>query len=98
MTLDDIFNDDVIGAGVWSFFSVYSGLKLLATATTDPTLLSVLSPLVGTICGAVIGWRHVQNLRAITEAKLEIHREIELARINAGQGKPSIDQKTIDIL
>lgn len=88
MTLDDIANDDAVAAGVWGMFSLFSGFKLFAVAVADPDFLTLISPLVATFCGSYIGWRHLQNLRSITEAKLKVHREIELAKIRAANCKP----------
>ncbi len=85
MTLDDVANEDAIAAGVWGVFTIWSGFKFTVLAIAEPSALTLISPLVGTICGAIIGYRHVQNLAAISREKIRAHKEVELAKIAANQ-------------
>lgn len=85
MTLEDVANEDTIAAGVWGVFTGWSAFKFVAIAIADPSVLTLISPLVGTICGAIIGYRHVQNLAAISREKIQANRDVELARIAATQ-------------
>lgn len=91
MTLEDVANEDFIAAGVWGVFTTWSGFKLVAVAIADPGTLQLISPLVGTICGAIIGYRHVQNLAIISRERIQCDREakamdhqLEMAKL----GKP----------
>lgn len=96
MTIDDVANDDILAAGVWGFFGLFSSAKLVLFAAVDPSFATLFSPLVGTIVGAVIGWRHLQNLKAIADAKLAVHREIELAKINACKNTVVTDTEHVE--
>ena len=85
MTLEEIANEDAVAASVWGVFTLWSGFKFTVLAIADPSALTLISPLVGTICGAIIGYRHVQNLAAISREKIRAHKEVELAKIAANQ-------------
>ena len=88
MTLEDVATEDTIAAGVWGVFTAWSGFKFVAIALAEPNTLQLISPLVGTICGAIIGYRHVQNLAAISRERIQKEREakaldhqLEMARL-----------------
>lgn len=75
MTLEDVANEDAIAAGVWGVFTGWSAFKFVAIAIAEPGTLQLISPLVGTICGAIIGYRHVQNLAVISRDRIQKERE-----------------------
>lgn len=85
MTLDEVANEDLIAAGTWGVFTGWSLFKFVALAIAEPSVLTLISPLVGTVCGAVIGYRHVQNLAVISREKIRADKEVKLAQIAANQ-------------
>lgn len=90
MSIDDVVNEDVIAARLWGVFTAWNVGKLFFLAASDPTVIQLLSPIVGTICGAVIGYRHVQNLATISRERLErdkrrdeMQHELEMAKLGS---------------
>lgn len=91
MTLEDVANEDFLAASVWGVFTTWSGFKFVAIALAEPNTLQLISPLVGTICGAIIGYRHVQNLAVISRERIQKEREkqaMEHQLAMAKLGKP----------
>lgn len=91
MSLDDIANEDVIAASIWGGLGLVSGVKVIILAVTETPSASLIGPIIGTLCGAFIGYRHVQNLAMIARAKIvreqrrdEMEHEREMAKL----GKP----------
>ena len=88
MKLEDIANDDIIAGSIWTMFGLVCGRKALVLAATEPFSVSMIGPIIGTICGAFIGYRHVQNLAMIARARVrrdqrrdEMQHELEMARL-----------------
>lgn len=97
MSLDDIANEDVIAASIWGGFGLVSGVKVLFMAATEAPSASFIGPIIGTLCGAFIGYRHVQNLAMIARAKIvreqrrdEMEHEREMAKLGKSV-KPAIE-------
>lgn len=99
MSIDDVVNEDVIAAGTWGAFTAWNVGKLFLVAAAEPSTIQLLSPIVGTICGAVIGYRHVQNLATISRERLErdkrrdeMQHELAMAKLGKGVAPaPEID-------
>ena len=88
IALEDIASEDVIAASVWGGFSLVSGVKFVILAASDAPAASMLGPILGTVCGAFIGYRHVQNLAMIARAKIvreqrrdEMEHEREMVKL-----------------
>lgn len=88
MNLEEVANEDMIAASIWGGLGLVSGVKVMILAATEPFSASMIGPIIGTICGAVIGYRHVQNLATIAGAKIardqrrdEMEHEREMAKI-----------------
>jgi hypothetical protein len=91
MNLDDIVNEDLIAAGIWGGLGLFSGFKVVMLAATETPSAALIGPIIGTICGAVIGYRHVQNLAAIARDRVERDKrrdEMEHEREMAKLGHP----------
>lgn len=89
MSMDDVVNEDVIAAGTWGAFTAWNVGKLFLVAVAEPTTLQLLSPIIGTVVGAVIGYRHVQNLAMISRERIardrrrdEMKHEYEMAKLS----------------
>lgn len=88
MNLEEVANEDLIAASIWGGLSLVSGVKFVILAATEPFSASMIGPIIGTICGAFIGYRHVQNLATIAGAKIardlrrdEMEHEREMAKL-----------------
>lgn len=91
MNLDDVVNEDMIAAGIWGGLGLFSGVKLVFLAATETPSAALIGPIIGTLCGAVIGYRHVQNLASIARDRVERDRrkdEMEHEREMAKLGHP----------
>jgi hypothetical protein len=87
----------LIAASIWGGLGLVSGAKVIILAATETPSASLIGPIIGTICGAVIGYRHVQNLATIAGAKIkrdqrrdEMEHEREMAKI-MNTKQPAID-------
>ena len=97
MSLDDVANEDVIAASIWCGLGLVSGAKVVLLAATEAPSASLIGPIIGTLCGAFIGYRHVQNLAMIARAKIvreqrrdEMEHEREMAKLGR-QAKPAVE-------
>lgn len=88
MNLEDVANEDMIAATIWGGLGLISGAKVIILAATETPSAALIGPIIGTVCGAVIGYRHVQNLAAIAGAKIardrrrdEMEHQREMAKI-----------------
>ena len=88
MNLEEVANEDLIAATIWGGLGFVSAGKVIIMAATESPSIGFIGPIIGTLCGAVIGYRHVQNLAAIADAKIsrdrrrdEMHHQREMARI-----------------
>ena len=97
ISIDDVATEDVIAVGTWGTFTAFNLVKLCVVAVSEPSTLQLLSPIVGTICGAVIGYRHVQNLAKISHARIERDRrrdeiafQLKMAELQ-GIAKPAVE-------
>jgi hypothetical protein len=99
MNLEEVANEDLIAASIWGGLGLVSGFKVLILALTEPFSASMIGPIIGTICGAVIGYRHVQNLATIAGAKIKRDQrrdEMEHEREMAKLGRPIKPQMEFD--
>jgi hypothetical protein len=88
VNLEEVANEDLIAASIWGGLGLVSGAKVIFLIATEQFSASMIGPIIGTICGAVIGYRHVQNLATIAGAKIkrdqrrdEMEHEREMAKI-----------------
>ena len=91
MNLEEVANEDMIAATIWGSLGLISGAKVIIMAATEAPSASLIGPIIGTICGAVIGYRHVQNLATIAGAKIKRDQrrdEMEHEREMAKLGRP----------
>lgn len=82
MTLEDILHEDKIAVPVWAAFTVAAAVKpFIANEmhTTVQTFISILPAL----CGAYLGYRHIQSIQAFKLEKMRAEHALERERIAA---------------
>ena len=98
MNLEEVANEDLIAASIWGGLGLVSGAKVIIMAATEAPSVGIIGPIIGTICGAVIGYRHVQNLATIAGAKIardrrrdEMEHQREMAKILHRADVPAVE-------
>jgi hypothetical protein len=83
MTFEDILYEDKIAVPIWAMFTASAAFKpIMAVLNGDfhgslQTFISILPAL----CGAYLGYRHIQSIQAFKLEKMRAEHELERERI-----------------
>jgi hypothetical protein len=98
MNLEDVARQDLTASLIWGGLTLASGTKFVVMAANEVPSWSMVGPILGTLCGAVIGYCHVQNLATIAGAKIardrrkdEMEHQREMAKILHRADVPAVE-------
>jgi hypothetical protein len=100
MNLEDILYEDKIAVPVWVTFTISAAFKPIMAIInggmhdTIQTFISILPAL----CGAYLGYRHVQSIQAFKLEKMRAEHALERERIASARQTPLSDHTdTVDL-
>ena len=86
MDPDDIIHEDKIAIPIWSVFTLAAAAKPFVNGELHSTLQTFIG-IVPALCGAYLGFRHIQSIQAYKLEKMRAEMDLEHKRLEAERCK-----------